>query len=167
MKSKIENSQLAICNWALLLCFLCALLLTNLSAQNVAIRPLLAEPLHEFNAIPGCPTNWPVIVDRLGSNTISPFPGRTILTEDDLAALYRSIGPAFTNWHQGAWANYNATNAAALDARRLILETQRQAILSRIETLTNSSDFTTVMAPLIVSNLVRLRLLEENISRSR
>ena len=134
-------------------------------AQNVAIAPLLSRPEHEFNAVAGCPTNWPVIVDRLGTNAASPFPGRSIITEDQLAALYQSIGPTFTNWHRTAWANYVATNSAAIEGRRSQLIAEQEALLSNIRRATNTADF--VNASLAVSNLFRLRQLEERLGNLR
>ncbi len=128
--------------------------------QNVAIRPLIAEPNHEFVAVAGCPTNWPVIVDRIGTNVVSPFPGRTILTEDQLIQLYRSIGLAFTNWHTTVWANYQRTNAAALDARHLALFIEQEALQSAVRRTTNVADFSALNLPTVLSNIVRLRQVE-------
>ncbi len=145
MKTELLSIALVFCSFALC------------PGQNVAIRPLLAEPNHEFGAVAGCPTNWPVIVDRIGTNVVSPFPGRTILTEDQLLQLYQSIGPAFTNWHATVWANYQRTNAAAIDARRLALLNEQEALQSAIRRATNAVDFS---APTVLSNLVRLRQVE-------
>jgi hypothetical protein len=135
------------------------------ASQNVAIRPLLADPSHEFNAIAGCPTNWPVIVDRIGTNAASPFPGRTILTEDQLASLYRSVGQTFSNWHASVWANYQRTNSAAVDSRRLQLIIERDALLTTVNGYTNVLDFTALAVPVVVSNLTRLRQLELRLDR--
>ena len=134
-------------------------------AQNVALRPLIADPSHEFNAISGCPSNWPIVVNFIGTNTAAPAPRMIIRTETQLANLYDNIGPAFTNWHQGAWQNYLATNGAAMDTRRMQLVQQREAILANINSLSNAVDFTALSAPLIASNLVRLRQLEERLGR--
>lgn len=132
-------------------------------AQNVAIAPLLSRPEHEFNGISGCPTNWPVIVDRIGVATNSPHAGRTVITEAQLAQLYATVGPTFTNWHQTTWADYVRTNAAANDARRLQLLLARAIILNRLNDLTNAADFTSASAPLIVSNWLVLRRIEDRL----
>ncbi len=139
----------------------------NSSGQNVAIAPLLSRPEHEFNAVPGCPTNWPVIVDRLGTNAVSPFPGRTVITEQQLAQLYRSIGGAFTNWHQSVWATYVRTNAAAVEARRDLLLIQYDAAVARLQSQTNAVDFSSLNVPLVVSNLARLRQMELRLQNGR
>lgn len=133
------------------------------SAQNVAIRLLIADPDHEFNAVAGCPTNWPIVVNRIGTNAVAPFPRMLVRTEEQLANLYESVGPAFTNWHQTVWANYRATNGAAVSSRRLQLLAEREGIVSRLQSLSNATDFTTLTAPLITSNLVRLRLIEQRL----
>ena len=136
-----------------------------LAAQNVALRPLLADPGHEFNAVAGCPTNWPIVVNFIGTNTVAPAPRMVIRTEEQLANLYSTIGPAFTNWHTSTWANYVATNSASIEGRRGQLASQREAILSQLQGLSNAVDFTAITAPLIASNLVRLRQLEERLGR--
>lgn len=139
----------------------------SLAGQNVAIRPLIADPLHEFQSVPGCPTNWPIVVDRIGAATNSPFASRTIVTEAQLASLYQSVGPAFTNWFTTVWANYQATNAAALDARRFQLVLRREALLDRIQSFTNAADFSSLAVPLVASNLVVLRQIEERLNTLR
>lgn len=149
----------------LLLLLLLLLSLCPCRSQNVAIAPLLSRPEHEFHSVPGCPTNWPVIVDRLGTNTVSPFPGRVVTTEQDLSVLYSIIGPAFTNWHRTTWQNYLATNNAAGEARRQQILTEQEAILGQIRRATNIADFGPAAVPLVLSNLVRLRQLEERIQK--
>ena len=146
-------------------CILLAIYWQLCSSQNVAIRPLIADPGHEFNAVAGCPSNWPIVVNFIGTNTAAPAPRMIVRTEVQLANLYDSIGPAFTNWHKGQWQNYLATNGAAMDARRLQLVQQREAILANINSLSNAADFTALSAPLVASNLVRLRQLEERLGR--
>lgn len=147
---------------AILLIFtVCVLSVASVPSQNVAIARLRDRPEHEFNNVEGCPTNWPVIVDRIGTNPISPHPGRQVITEDQLAAIYRNIGPAFTNWHATAWANYNQTNSAAIEARRAQLRAQYEAFLDRVQSATN--DITVANATIVLSNIIRLRQLEERL----
>jgi hypothetical protein len=144
---------------------LSVLCVASASAQNVAVRPLIADPDHEFNAIGGCPTNWPIVVNFIGTNTVAPFPRMVVRTETQLANLYESIGPTFTNWHRTVWQNYIATNSAAMDNRRQQLLSQRDTVIAQLTVLSNAADFTALSAPTIVSNLVRLRQLEERLGR--
>lgn len=91
---------------ALTLLLLCALAAT---AQNYAVRFLSMDPAHEFNAVPGCPTNWPVARDHIGPAQSTTIPNRAILSQAQLDAVYANAGPAFTNWHTSTWKNFVAT----------------------------------------------------------
>ena len=82
-------------------------LLTSVAtAQGFAVRTLGADSRHEFNEVAGCPTNWPVAVDRLAPGATNPWPDRVVLTEAQLANVYRVIGPSFTNWHRTVWRSH-------------------------------------------------------------
>jgi hypothetical protein len=130
------------------------------SAQNVAIRTLDDDPNHEFNAVAGCPLGWPIVVDFIGTNSASPHANRFIVTEQQLASIYRNNGAAFTNWHTTTWANYVRTNSAAMEARRASLLAELRALQNRLDSLSNVVDFTAATAPLVASNLVRLQQLQ-------
>jgi len=95
---------------------------TSASAQNnFAVRWLASDARHEFNQVPGCPTNWPVAVDRLAAGESNPWPDRAVISAAQLGNLYRTVGPAFTNWHSAAWAaaqRAKMTNEAATAAAK-------------------------------------------------
>lgn len=91
-------------------------------AQNFAVRFLSMEPRHEFHLVTGCPTNWPVIVDNIGTNASSPhYTNSVILTLDQLTQHYAAVRPAFTNWFRGPWSDRNAVLIANTTATNQLL----------------------------------------------
>jgi len=89
------------------LIFLLAALSVN-AQTNFAVRFLSMDAAHEFNATPGCPTNWPVVVDNIGTNAVSPFPNRAVLSSSGLLSVYAAAGPTFTNWFNNTWRPFAA-----------------------------------------------------------
>lgn len=83
-----------------------------LPAQNYAVRFLSQDTNHEFNVTAGCPTNWPVAVDHIGTNSLSPWPNRAVLDRPTLQSLYATAGPAFTNWYQNTYRPFVAQREA-------------------------------------------------------
>lgn len=96
---------------------LLAMLALPLVAQttNHAVRWLSMDPSHEFNRVPGCPTNFPVAVDSIGTNTVSPWANRAVISEAALRAVYQAVGASFTNWYNG---QYRPVIQAQADADR-------------------------------------------------
>jgi hypothetical protein len=104
------------------------LIATVLDAQNFAVRRLNDDGRHEFHAVPGCPLDWPVAVDNIGTNTVSPWANRVVMSKGELEDVYRSsVGNAFTNWHQTAWHSYRTNHAALVESeRRTVINEIRQ-----------------------------------------
>lgn len=138
-------------------------------AQGYSVRTLAGDPRNEFNAVPGCPTNWPVAVDRLEPGQTNPWPDRIVLTEAQLANVYRVIGPAFTNWHSTVWRAYRSAQAQAEITKG---QTQGVEIKAAFDELqmgmlrleTNTFNATNLMAVIHKQNelIARLRPLMES-----
>lgn len=114
VKSPFRNRALTTLAVSALLFAICHL--PSAQAQNVGVRYLSMAPAHEFALVAGCPTNWPVVVDRIGALTVSPHPNQVVLTEAALTALYVQIRPAFQTWYSATYLPYVAARAADIES---------------------------------------------------
>lgn len=85
------------------------------SAQNVAVRYLHMDLSHEWHGTNGCPTNFPVAMDRIGTNTVSPYANRVVIAQSDYAALTNSIWSTFWEWKNNQWAKFVADRQPAIN----------------------------------------------------
>ena|SRR5688572_9948555 len=99
---------------------------------NYAIKRLADSPGHEFNRVPGCPPQWPVLVDYIGEAQVSPWVGRTVIAATDLRASYESLLSSFQSWFSNTWQPFMNSEAANERAQKGILEEELQNVLSNL-----------------------------------
>lgn len=98
-----------------------------LSVLSVAADPIFAPPDHcwvkfvldkdpEWVSL-GCPTNYPTQLE----NAVPSTNGFTLMSKSQLAARYRAVGPAFTNWFNNTWQPLQQTRADAEQSARAAL----------------------------------------------
>lgn len=141
----------------LLLLFLCGGAFAQ-TTNFYAVKWLSMEDAgHEFKQISGCPTNWVTTRDFLGTNSVSPFPGRAVISDAQLQAVYQAIGPTFTNWYQNTYRPYavlQETTAKQVFTNKLAA---LAAVMDDLETYRarwqSGQTVTLAQANLVMSNL--------------
>lgn len=103
-------------------------------AQNFAVRLLWMDARHEFNTPSGCPTNWPVAVDNIGTNTVSPYPNRLVLTEAQLNGYYTTNRIPFQNWYSTVYTPTQTAKSEQDRVDREAIETELRNTLGQLKT---------------------------------
>jgi hypothetical protein len=128
--------------------------------SNYAVRFLSMDARHEFNAVPGCPPEWPVAVDFIGEATESPFPNRIVMDGEELAFRRSEMADAFRVWHEGPWAAYVASREAAESAARNLIRDEVRQIMAQCKAdYDNWATLTAAQKLELVRKLMRFNFL--------
>jgi hypothetical protein len=104
------------------------------TSGNYAVRTLAMDARHEFNQVAGCPADWPVALDFIGEQTVSPFPNRTVVTAAALAQSFATLSPVFDAWFTGTWQPFIAQKAQAERDAAKVLEDELAGVIQNLRT---------------------------------
>lgn len=136
--------------------FLLLLSVACASAQNVAVRYLWMDPSHEWHGTNGCPTNMPVAVDSIGTNAVSPYPNRVVVSAAEYTTLTNSLWPTFHAWHTNQWAKFVIDRQAAQQTTR---QANIQALLNLYQTFQDYEALASTSTPNNAQVLLEVRRL--------